>query len=345
MDAAFNPVAEGANAGPLAPSADMLTPAALAPPADTLTPVAALELWQAAEAGACGLRVDEFAAVLASVGAKLNHNLPAGKSASAAERGSFFAALKLPDLALAHGCALGRELAWERFMERYRAPLTQAACAIARSATLGEELAGSLYAELYGLRQGSGEERRSPLAGYTGRGSLMGWLRSTLAQRHVDHHRRTHRETSLDEALESGVAPPPDTPAEPPMLTKLLRLRVALGRTLRALSAEDRFLLSASFLDRRTLAEVGRTLHVHEATISRRLKRLTGDLREHLLKHLQAGGLSRRAAEETLGTDPRDLELNLRRLLQTSETSAFQAGEGRQPAPTPERQNRTDPAS
>jgi RNA polymerase sigma-70 factor (ECF subfamily) len=34
-------------------------------------------------------------------------------------------------------------------------------------------------------------------------------------------------------------------------------------------------------------------------------------------------GLSKRAAEEALGTDPRDVETNLRSLLQTSQTPSF----------------------
>jgi RNA polymerase sigma-70 factor (ECF subfamily) len=53
------------------------------------------------------------------------------------------------------------------------------------------------------------------------------------------------------------------------------------------------------------------------------LKRLTTHLRERLLKSLQANGLSHRAAAEALGVDPRDLDLNLRALLQTSAAPAF----------------------
>jgi RNA polymerase sigma-70 factor (ECF subfamily) len=64
-------------------------------------------------------------------------------------------------------------------------------------------------------------------------------------------------------------------------------------------------------------------MHVHEATISRRLKRLTSDLRKQLLRSLEAAGLSKRAAEEALGADPRDLEVNLRALLQTSQPQPF----------------------
>jgi RNA polymerase sigma-70 factor (ECF subfamily) len=62
---------------------------------------------------------------------------------------------------------------------------------------------------------------------------------------------------------------------------------------------------------------------VHEATVSRKLKRLTEKLHKQLLQHLQANGISKRAAEEALGTDPRDLDINLRNLLQTSNSSTF----------------------
>jgi RNA polymerase sigma-70 factor (ECF subfamily) len=50
---------------------------------------------------------------------------------------------------------------------------------------LGEELANSLYSELFGLTEREGK-RWSPLLQYSGRGSLMGWLRAVLAQRRVN---------------------------------------------------------------------------------------------------------------------------------------------------------------
>jgi len=275
------------------------------------------ELWRLAEAETCRLTVEEFSSILGAVGAKLNYGLPQGVPADSAQRSAFLRGLHLPELALAHACALGREAAWQRFLGLYRAPLTQAAIAIAGSATLGHDLADSLYSELYGLKQDEAG-RRSPLRSYSGRGSLLGWLRATLAQRHVDHHRRTRRETPLD-ALD---APAPEAAAGP-LSAELVRLTHSLARTLQALPPEDRFLLSAYFLDRRTLLEISRTVHVHEATISRRLKRLAADLRKQLLQNLQAGGLSKRAAEEALGVDPRDVEINLRKLLQTSQPSTF----------------------
>jgi RNA polymerase sigma-70 factor (ECF subfamily) len=54
------------------------------------------------------------------------------------------------------------------------------------------------------------------------------------------------------------------------------------------------------------------------------VKRVCEKIRKQILKDLQGLGLSRRAAEEMMGTDPRDLELNLRKLLQNSQLDAFQ---------------------
>jgi RNA polymerase sigma-70 factor, ECF subfamily len=214
----------------------------------------------------------------------------------------FWRTLHLEELALARGCALGRESAWRRFLAQYREPLTRAAVDMTGSAALGEELASALYSELYGLTEREGH-RWSPLLQYSGRGSLMGWLRAILAQRRVNQYRKTGRETEL------GEIEPPATVFEAPIL--------------------ERFLLSAYYLDQHTLHEMSCVLRVHEATISRKLKRATERVRKELLQTLRARGLSRRAAEEVLGTDPRDVNINLRRLLQKSEGEPISEKEGR----------------
>jgi len=283
------------------------------------------ELSSRADLGISGLCELEFAEVLLSAGAKSNFGALSETSPGEAQRAAFLRSLHLQDLALAHGCARGKEAAWERFVDRFRAPLREAAIAITRSTSDGEDLADSLFSELFGLTERDGR-RWSPFTTYSGRGSLMGWLRATLAQRQVDRHRSSRRETELagDEIAASASAPEP----EPETLAHLGR---ALSGTLRTLAPEDRFLLTAYFLDGRTLLDLARVLRVHEATISRRIRRLTGDLHRQLLKKLEAGGMSRRAAEEALGTDPRDLTVNLRNLLQTSPESPFlqQAGQDR----------------
>lgn len=275
------------------------------------------DLWREAEADSVGLREEELATVLLTLGVKYNYGLPPGSVTTSEQIAAFWQSLQLRDLALAHACALGRESAWQQFMTRYRDTLIQAAIGMTSSAARGRELADSLYADLFGLTDRDGQ-RRSPLAYYSGRGSLKGFLRATLAQRNVDHHRRTNRETPLatDEL-------PAESPRATPTTEMLSRLSQAVSTTFGRLVEEDRFLLSTWFLDQRTLLEISRVFGVHEATVSRRLQRLTARLHDGLLENLQASGLSKAAAEEALATDPRDLDVNLRLLLQASQRRTF----------------------
>jgi len=106
-------------------------------------------------------------------------------------------------------------------------------------------------------------------------------------------------------------------------------LHAAVCTILSGLDAESRFLLQSYYLDGRSLAEIAGLLQVHESTISRRVKRLAGELKKQLLKRLQANGLTRRAAEEALQVDVRDMDVNVKRLLQVAETTPFQALEER----------------
>ncbi len=135
----------------------------------------------------------------------------------------------MADLALARACARGNERAWEHFVAVYRQPLTRAAIAITGSETLGRDLADQLYAELYGLNVRDGQ-RRCPLLSYRGRGSLMGWLRTTLAQRHVDHYRRTRREEPIEDFDAPASEPPPRTPARELSLLEQAIAKAVSGR-------------------------------------------------------------------------------------------------------------------
>ena len=269
------------------------------------------ELWRAAGAESVEVSQSEFAQALEAIGAKDNFGLEPGQQTNERQHETFWRGLHLEELAIARGCALGRESAWRRFLAQYREPLTRSAVEMTGSAALGEELASALYSELFGLTEREGK-RWSPLLGYSGRGSLMGWLRAVLAQRRVNQYRKIGRETVLDEI---EPATPASEQIEPERLDDL---QAALKMTLGDASAQERFLLSAYYLDQHTLEEMSRVLRVSVATISRKLKRATDRLRKQLLRTLIARGLSRRAAEEALGTDPRDVDINLRKLLQKS---------------------------
>jgi RNA polymerase sigma-70 factor, ECF subfamily len=286
-------------------------------PLPALDPALLAELFRASEAEGWGLTPLECAQILLEAGISANYGLAAGEIPTRQQQATFFHSLRLPDLVLARACARGHEGAWSRFVTSYREPLRRAAIAITSSDSLGRDLADQLYAELFGLTERDGQ-RRSPLASYRGRGSLMGWLRTTLAQRHVDHYRRTHREGPLEE-----LDIPASDPAQSTAPAALAQLQGALEGAMRQRSDEDRFLLAAYYLDGQTLLQIARTLGVHEATVSRRLQRTTAEMRKQVLRNLERSGLSRRAAEEALGADPRDLDLNLRNLLQNSQGKTF----------------------
>lgn len=275
------------------------------------------ELWRACDADSWGLAQDEFDRILLEAGTKWNHGLAEGAVATEKQQEAFYRGLRLTDLVLARACARGNEPAWEHFVASYRQPLIRAAIAITGSETLGLELADQLYGELYGLTELDGE-RRCPLLSYRGRGSLMGWLRTTLAQRHVDHFRRRRRE----EPLEEVDAPAPEAATETPE-QEISLLERAIEEAIAKQEAEERYLLAAYHLDGQTLKQIALVLGVHEATVSRKLQRTTAEIRKQIVKNLEHDGLSRRAAAEALGTDPRDLDVNLKKLLQNSQRETF----------------------
>jgi RNA polymerase sigma-70 factor, ECF subfamily len=261
------------------------------------------------------LTCDDLASILAEVARK--HAAAAGP----AHLREFCVSLKMEELVLARACAAGNERAWETFMLRYREKLFEIGLHITREESAARELSDSLYADLYGTITREGK-RVSKLASYTGRGSLEGWLRTVMAQEHVNRYRRQKRMVSLDEETEEGAQfatpdPDPVTAVDP-------RLESATDEALAALPADERFILAAYYLDGRTLAEIARMLSVHESTISRKLDKLTKSLRKQLLAGLGRRGMSRRQAEEALEVDVRDLTLNIRdRLAQDSPGTAF----------------------
>ena len=260
-----------------------------------------------------GLTRESFAEILFDIGVKYG--------APESELRTFFLTLRVDELALARACAAGHNGAWEIFLTRYREKLYLSALRIAREDSAARELADTLYADLYGTTARDGK-RVSKLASYTGRGSLEGWLRTVLAQEYVNRYRRTKRLVSLEEESEEGAqfsAPNPE-----PIIPTDNRLAQATDEALAQLSAEDRVILSAYYLDERTLAEIARMLGVHESTISRKLDKVAKALRKQILAALGRYGMSRRQAEEAMEVDVRDLQVDIRRsLAQDSPSAAF----------------------
>ena len=299
-------------------------------PASALKAKLAPLLAELYDKGCCkkyGLAQGEFEEILLGIGQKY-----LSEDASDSDIRSLYSNLRIEELVLARACAAGHDGAWQDFMIRYREKLHDAALAITREDSQARELAGSIYADLYGTGEREGK-RVSKLSYYNGRGSLEGWLRTVMAQRHVNDYRGGRKNVSLDEEEEAGkqfvAAEPEPLPQADPLLN------TATDAALAAISPEDRCILAYYFLDDLTLAKIASILGVHESTISRRIEKLVRGLRKDVLGRLTRLGLSRRQAEEALDVDVRDLTVDIRRrLTQDSAAGAFskekviRAGEG-----------------
>jgi RNA polymerase sigma factor (sigma-70 family) len=204
--------------------------------------------------------------------------------------------LHFDDLALASACMEGSEEAWEYFVRSYRGYLRAAAGSItkgSRSGTDAQELADSLFAELFGLVDGKRGEA-SLLRYFHGRSSLKTWLRTILAQRHIDRLRQSRRWESFDR--EDGEERKPivsqnvaTLPPDPHRSRYIQRFLLALSDCLGALAANDRKRLELYYAREKTLAEIGRLLGEHESSASRNLERTRRELRANVEQCLRTG--------------------------------------------------------
>jgi RNA polymerase sigma-70 factor (ECF subfamily) len=211
---------------------------------------------------------------------------------------SFLNSLHVADLALACACARGNEPAWEYFFRHYRADLYSAARAIVGSSgrdgvheARARDLADSLYAELYGLAD-SAASRRSLFRYFRGRSKLSTWLRAVLAQRHVDSLRASRRWEPLEEESETAdrqglYSPHRKIEPDPDRSRYLSLLQDSLLSALASLAPRDRLRLAYYYVQDLTLAQIGRLLGEHEATVSRHLDRVRRELRRQVESNLR----------------------------------------------------------
>ena len=208
--------------------------------------------------------------------------------------------MQADDLCLIIACERGDEGAWTDLVERFTATVRSAARSASSNEDAAEDLAQSIWAELYGLRARKDGMPASKLAYYSGRGSLAGWLRAVVAQLAVDTFRKqsrlvqTEEDTDLDrlardarigegQAVVAGIPTPEEAISNRFAQTDMQQ---ALSTSVQELSAEDRLLVKLYYFDNLRLREAGAVLGVHEATASRRLTRIQTDLRKRVTRIL-----------------------------------------------------------
>lgn len=238
-------------------------------------------LYEQAHAGRWSLPQPSFAAALERSATRA---FPTG-APDESRLDRYCAGLHLDDLALACACAVGHEGAWDHFVREFRPVLYRAADALVPGGG-ARELADSIYADLYGLDERDGT-RRSLFRYFHGRSSLATWLRAVLAQRHVDRLRAERRLSSIDDDETVAAAPAAARAGDPDAPRYLALVKLALLRAVASLPERERLRLGCYYREELTLAQIGRLLGEHEATVSRQLARTRRRLRELIERHLR----------------------------------------------------------
>ena len=207
---------------------------------------------------------------------------------------------------------------------------------------MAEDLAQSIWAELHGLKIRDDGQPTGKLAYYSGAGSLGGWLRAVVGQLAIDRHRKearlVHPEEDADldrlsreseQESDGRVFHSLPTPEE--TLAKNLAgaaVEKALGRALQELEDEDRLLVKLYYFDGLRLREAGAVLGVHEATASRRLTRIHGDVRKRVETILvNENGWTQAEATRSLSQVAATLQMDVEPLLAPTPASLVESSE------------------
>lgn len=225
------------------------------------------------------------------------------ENAASAEITEFIDALRADDLCLIIACERNDATAWEDLVKNFDSTVKSAARKFSASAEDTEDLAGSIWAELYGLKQDADGRIKTKLSYFSGRGSLAGWLRAVVSQIAIDQFRKESRFVQIEEAREfenlaqdssektgnESIVAHTENPEE--ILTEKQTQKDvsdALKQAIAELEAEDKLILKLYYFDDLKLKDIGNTLGFHEATASRKLVRVQNEIRKSVEKILRA---------------------------------------------------------
>lgn len=263
-------------------------------------------LYAASGGAAIGLPLDSFVAALRRAAIPLRR-----ASVPLTEWSRHFHTCRLDDLALVAACLERCDGAWDLLVSRHRDELVRAGRAMAGDQ--GDELAASVFAELFGVDE-RGRVRRSPLESFQGRSRLATWLRTIMAQRHIDRWRRVRREEPVElhaDDLFDGRDHDAGLRVERERLSRAAQL--AVEAALATLAPVDRTRVALYYGRGLSLAQIGRLLREHEATVSRKLARVRREVDAAVRQHLtDVSALEPAAVEEAIALlrDHADVDLD-----------------------------------
>ncbi len=247
------------------------------------------------------------------------------ESAGNAEIKAFIDEIRADDFCLVMACERGDEKAWEDLVKNFDATVKSAARKISNNSEDAEDLASSIWAELYGLKEG-----KSKLAYFSGRGSLAGWLRAVTNQLAIDGFRKMKRLVQIEEDREfenlahdssekngnETVVTHTENPEEIFSERRTAKdVSLALKQAIEELEAEDKLILKLYYFDDLKLKDIGATLGFHEATASRKLARMQTEIRKSVEKILRAKhGWTEEEVKRSLSDAASKLGINLEKM-------------------------------
>lgn len=257
-----------------------------------------------------------------------------GDAINSQEVRAFIEALHADDLCLVLACERGDETAWQDLFANFSSTVKAAARKITSNNEDAEDLANSIWAELYGLKTTANGKPSGKLGYYSGRGSLAGWLRAVVAQLAVDAHRRQSRLVQIEENREfenlaheaeaKDVRQFHTTEANPEKSLIEKRgtqdVENALKKAIFELDAEDRLLVKLYYFDGLNLKQAGAVLGFHEATASRRVVKIQTNLRKRVEQILQTeNGWKPPEIKQVLASAASILQTDVEKLLKAEE--------------------------
>ena len=193
-------------------------------------------------------------------------------------------ALALVDLYLACACARGEPKAVEALERYYLSKLPGQLAHLKRPPVEIEEVCQRVRLHvLVGT-----DEARPRIAEYTGRGSLLSWLRVVAVRMALKQHPAKAAEPeNVNAAL--GALPAPGADAELDLIKRRYHydFRQAVREAFAAVGSEQRHVLRLYFLDQLTTTELGKVFGVNPATVSRWLKSARRAVYEETKRRLQ----------------------------------------------------------
>jgi len=214
----------------------------------------------------------------------------------------FVDSLHADDLCLIIACERGDEDAWGDLVINFDSTVKAAAWNFCKNREDTDDLAGSIWAELHGLRTDDAGNAKGKLSYYSGKGSLGGWLRAVTNQLAIDEYRKMKRIVQVEEdrvfdnlAQDSAektdfkaVVSTADTPEEIYGESEAQKdIMEALLQAVEELGDEEKLVMKMYYYDELKLQEIADTFGYHEATASRKISRAQNAIRKSVERALR----------------------------------------------------------